>query len=578
MDFLTNLYDKVKSGVSKAASWLTSPLSGVGSAGAPSASVLDAFTPGTSMSFPTTTETVRDARLTNEQNIASQAYSTSGLAGPVLPQGYRLNQLPPVPAPDGNFYDSEGKGGPGYPPPPPSGGFFNGANIQKSGTYTAPVSQTQAFQSFGSASNAIPDFVRNLDVRNRFLDTGSLTNQLGGAQANLATQALTPEEKEEERKRQEAQFVAQNRLTVPTIPSEFNLEDLNRFSSETAQFLSSKEAISPNDRAAVQASLENYVNQYVQKNRTPNNVVVPTPEQAKWEQQNPDRIQQADKLRQDLGITAKEQEKITLMKQLQGLNEAMGKIVDDINSNPNLPKGLAQRRIAEFQAQNKDTINQLLGSIEIVNAELGQLNDQLNFRLGIMKDEEAARERAIDNQRQNLNILIDSGAFGSMTDAELQNWAQNTGFTVESLTSMRKAIAQRDQLAIDKAKKALVDEAEKTQVSPFLDIMQDEINNGATAQAAARTAASVSESLGVPVSSTTLSSWVEQAGRLKPVQTTTQQQEQIPEQNILVDQNGKQITQGLGIRAGNVIGENIYNIGSSIGDISGTFWSSLFGE
>ena len=140
-----------------------------------------------------------------------------------------------------------------------------------------------------------------------------------------------------------------------------------------------------------------------------------------------------------MGITAKEQEKIALMKQLQGLNEAMGKIVDDINSNPNLPKGLAQRRIAEFQAQNKDVINQLLGSIEIVNAELGQLNDQLDFQLGILKDEEAARERQLNNSQQNLNVLISSGAIASMTDAELQNWANATGFSLKDLQSIKNA-------------------------------------------------------------------------------------------------------------------------------------------
>jgi LysM repeat protein len=144
-------------------------------------------------------------------------------------------------------------------------------------------------------------------------------------------------------------------------------------------------------------------------------------------------------------------------------SQAYDIIIKDIQNDPDFPKRLAQKKINAIQ-KARDT------NLKALELQLNFLVDNYNQRLNMAKyeaglyqeeyragqtaleRERRARERAIDNNRAMLQQMISTGALGDLTDAELQQWANATGYTLESLKAMRKAVKTGNELKIAQAR------------------------------------------------------------------------------------------------------------------------------
>lgn len=143
------------------------------------------------------------------------------------------------------------------------------------------------------------------------------------------------------------------------------------------------------------------------------------------------------------GITQFQEQRVEALKALNATVEAYQSIADDIKQNPDLPRGLAQRRLQQLAEQQKNATNQLLGTLEVLDAQIDDINFGLERQFGIIRtraeQEESRREKAESRIRENLNLLIDSGAIAGMSDFELEQWSELSGLDVRALEKMRES-------------------------------------------------------------------------------------------------------------------------------------------
>ena len=282
-------------------------------------------------------------------------------------------------------------------------------------------------------------------VTDRFSQTNALTN----LQNVAGEQKLTPEQQaiEEEKKRREE--AERNRIAVPPIPSEIDFGGVQDTITKMQELMSSNEATSTNDWQNVNNSIQSVIDSMTQGAKQQ---IKPEPilneEQARTEPTVREAIAQ---FKVNNGYDQIQKQKLDLMAQLNSTNAAFQAIVDDINNNPNLPKGLAQRRIEVLQGQQKTRINQLMGQLEIANENLSMIDKAVSEQFQLLSAERSDEERRIDNARQNLNILISSGAIAQLTDADLTRWSNQTGFSTSELSSIKNIAIKEGNDAAAKA-------------------------------------------------------------------------------------------------------------------------------
>src|SRR3989344_4992237 len=185
-----------------------------------------------------------------------------------------------------------------------------------------------------------------------------------------------------------------------------------------------------------------------QANTDIQNLIKETPEQDAFvnSQQGNLRVtmsQQMDASREKYGLPGLEKNRIDVMNTIQASNQAFTAIIKDIRDNPNLPKGLAARRIQEFTRENSINIQNLIGQLDILNQQIGDANSLVNQEFKIEELAQNQENRLRDDMRQNLNMLITSGAIGNLSDADLQKYADGSGITIESLKAMRDKIKSK---------------------------------------------------------------------------------------------------------------------------------------
>jgi hypothetical protein len=120
--------------------------------------------------------------------------------------------------------------------------------------------------------------------------------------------------------------------------------------------------------------------------------------------------------------------------------EAYDSIVKDIEDDPDFPKRLAERRK-----------NKILGirdkSVGLMQAQLQFLSDQYNQSLNLVKlglgifesQQDRARQELQDNRNQ-LKTLIDTGGLLGLSDTDLNSISTNTGYTLKQLKSIQSSI------------------------------------------------------------------------------------------------------------------------------------------
>jgi hypothetical protein len=199
----------------------------------------------------------------------------------------------------------------------------------------------------------------------------------------------------------------------------------------------------------------------------PGGVVNETPDQQAWlEQQDPSQAQNLraymDTKRQELGLPDLEMQKIQAMKDLKATDAAFQKIIKDIEDNPDLPKGLAAKRIREFTDKNGLTIKNLQNQLEIINTQIKDANDSLDREFNIRKAEEDSyyKQQALAiNQQQASKLdtqIVEVGGRRQLVNTQTGELVADLGSStspksttdtqVKTVTSFNSALVDRAKL------------------------------------------------------------------------------------------------------------------------------------
>ena len=192
---------------------------------------------------------------------------------------------------------------------------------------------------------------------------------------------------------------------------------------------------------------------------------IPTPEFIAETQEELDQIQsyehqQYDDWARELGFPQTITDYENAIKELQATDQAFNAIIEDVNSDPDFPKGLARTRIAAIQKEKGVRMNALQNKIGLLQTSLEMKKEEFADRMGITqraisRQANKAEEAKQDAQRQ-VQMLISSEGIETMSDAELSQLAQAAGYTLSSLRKIREAVKSQSQAKITKAQNDLI--------------------------------------------------------------------------------------------------------------------------
>jgi len=170
--------------------------------------------------------------------------------------------------------------------------------------------------------------------------------------------------------------------------------------------------------------------------------VIETPEQEQWllqqdQMEQPSVREYMDQVRRDMGMTSMESQRLDVMKQLEAVSQTYQEAIDQIKQNPNLPKGLAARRMTEVFQDQKFASNQLIAQLDQLDQQLEDANNRLNFELGIYREEQSQMEKERARRLDQFGYLVDSNAVGGLDDKEIRQWSQATGIPEEAIRSLK---------------------------------------------------------------------------------------------------------------------------------------------
>ncbi len=140
----------------------------------------------------------------------------------------------------------------------------------------------------------------------------------------------------------------------------------------------------------------------------------------------------------ETNLASLEGERISVMKSIKALNEAYNPIIQDIKNNPDLPKGLARRRLEDLNTKQKEVLMGFTNQLELLNQSIGDQNQMVNRRFNIVQFASSQANQAQDNARQMLTTLVSTGAIGGMSDQELEQLARMVGVNIGGLKTARK--------------------------------------------------------------------------------------------------------------------------------------------
>jgi len=364
-----------------------------------------------------------------------------GSQSTLSPSGTLRSALPPQPGLPGGF--NLRRRTPGPPPPPfiPSIDIDTGAVPRNMFEFTRPAPPPPP-----SIRPGFTSFLQDTGTFGEDFSKFMIDKRPSGAQR------LTEEEEEEERRRREAELAQRKTILPPAqeqlfqagaVPAELpvpgavdqNIQNLiNR--GDAQSLIQAIELLERDVEAKTQELLD--------MQGVPEEPVIPTPEQEALEQANPGLRGEIDNMRRQAGLPQIEKQIIELETQEQVLLEKFQQIVDDIESDPELPKSLAKRRIAEFEKTFGRSLNRISNSLKRLGTKRDQINDQIDQELGIIKEERAEEERTRDNTRQFLQQLISTGGLANLSGDQVKILARDLQQSEESIKALQSAVSKPD--------------------------------------------------------------------------------------------------------------------------------------
>lgn len=143
------------------------------------------------------------------------------------------------------------------------------------------------------------------------------------------------------------------------------------------------------------------------------------------------------------GLPKLEEERINLMKGIAAALEAHQRVVEQINNDPDYPRALAEQMIADFSRNSQIGLSKLQNQLQIIEAQIEQINERIKTEIGFYKDELSNAENERRRIFNNLQLLINSGGIASLSNNYLKQFAQASGIDYYQLKSIKDAVIEK---------------------------------------------------------------------------------------------------------------------------------------
>lgn len=158
--------------------------------------------------------------------------------------------------------------------------------------------------------------------------------------------------------------------------------------------------------------------------------------------------QQMDAASTNLGIPQINADIFNKTAEINATVKAYQEIIKDIRDNPELPKGLASRRISEFTNKNGIMLQNLNAELSNLTQKRAMANDQLNQQFQIIQADQSQQNQNRTAARELLNTYISSGAIAQFNSQTLAAVSLSTGISVDALNAIKSAtVAKTKQYA-----------------------------------------------------------------------------------------------------------------------------------
>lgn len=129
-------------------------------------------------------------------------------------------------------------------------------------------------------------------------------------------------------------------------------------------------------------------------------------------------------------LTAYQKQRTDITQQVQAITQTYQGVIDEIKNNPNLPKGLAVKRLEAINTSQKSVLQGHLNALQI-------LNQQIEDSQGNIATMQNQQERNRTYAMNALQLMIQSGAVGGFTTQDMQTFSKALGIPVGVLQSMK---------------------------------------------------------------------------------------------------------------------------------------------
>lgn len=462
MNFLSNLW----SGIKNTASKLVANASTVGGKNAASAGMAFPLMPGTTLSgrnqtpipnqtvIPTATDrggvgtggvSVNNIAFKATQNQAAITASTMRPSTYTEPGG-----MTPMPA-----------GGPKWTPPVDEYGRVSSKQsgvpyFDAKGNYVVPQTGHSGVSGGGASLMSVAPTgaqgAGGADAAGGFRSAG---------QGTTAASYNQPTSDEEKRKREEGSTIIANPtqqamnalaaqgqqapIETPSVPDVVDAGWLSRVQETISSTKGS--AIPEQDKQAVYAQLQSNLMGAKAKldlqMQLPPNPVEDTPAQIEWLNQQADptgaKLAMDQWTAENTNLNQLLTDRNEVRKTIRGIEEAYKPIMNEIKSNPNMPKALARRKIEALAFTSKEALSGLLASEANLNDAIGLQQEKVNYAFKIKEDREEAMEKQLANSRNAFNLYVNNPLLlAGLSDYEIKTLAQAAGYSPSSLTKLRE--------------------------------------------------------------------------------------------------------------------------------------------
>ena len=133
-----------------------------------------------------------------------------------------------------------------------------------------------------------------------------------------------------------------------------------------------------------------------------------------------------------------ETNRVNLLNNINSANQTYQRIFDDIKADPNIPKGLAAKRLAEQAKIQKPIVDGLIGQLQIVQQQIEDANNQVNRQFQIVQNAQNQQDKQKQQALDFLKFYNDTGAIAAFNSNDVQKASEITGIPTSIINNLVK--------------------------------------------------------------------------------------------------------------------------------------------